>query len=111
MTTRNTLGGARSAAWLVAALLGTSGPAFASQALANKHACMACHAVASKLVGPSYQEVAAKYGGDKSAVTALAQSIRGGGSGKWGDMAMPPQPNLSEADAKRLATWILGGAR
>ena len=61
MTTRNTFGGSRSAAWLVAALLGTSGPAFASEALAKKYACLACHAVASKLVGPSYQEVAAKY--------------------------------------------------
>lgn len=111
MKTRNTFAGARSAAWLIAGLLFASGPTFASQALANKHACLACHAVASKLVGPSYQEVAAKYGGDKSAVTALAQRIRGGGSGKWGDMAMPPQPNLSEADAKRLATWILDGAR
>lgn len=111
MTTRNTFSGARSAAWLLAALLAGSGPAFASQALANKHACMACHAVSSKLVGPSYQEVAAKYGSDKTAAATLAQSIRAGGSGKWGDMAMPPQPNLSEADAKSLATWILGGAR
>lgn len=111
MKTTNTFAGARSAAWLIAVLLSASGPTFASQALANKHACMACHAAATKLVGPSYRDVAAKYGSDKSAVAALAQSIRGGGGGKWGDMAMPPQPNVSEADAKSLATWILGGAR
>ena len=110
MTTPNT-GGARSAAWLLAALLATSGSALASEALAKKYACLACHAAATKLVGPSYQDVAAKYGNDKSAVAKLAQSIRSGGSGKWGDMAMPPQPSVSEADAKQLATWILGGAR
>ena len=86
-------------------------PSHASLALAKKHNCLACHAVASKMVGPSYQEVAAKYAGDKDAVAALVKSIREGGSGKWGDVPMPPQAQLSPADAKRLAQWIAAGAK
>ena len=101
----------KSTTLLLAVLLGASAPAFASSALANKYGCLGCHAAATKIVGPSYQEVAAKYAGDKGAVEVLVKSIRNGGTGKWGDMAMPPQAQVSEADAKRLATWILGGAR
>ena len=62
-------------------------------------------------MGPAYREVAERYRGDPQALLMLTQRIREGGSGKWGDMAMPPQTKLSEADAKRLAAWILGGAR
>ncbi len=99
-------------ATLAAAVLATSSlPALASKELATKNACMACHAVDRKLVGPAYQEVAKKYAGQKDAVDTLAASIRKGGSGKWGPVPMPAQPNLSEADAKTLATWVLGGAK
>ena len=72
-------------------------PAMANLALAQKNACMACHAVDKKLVGPSYQDVAKKYAG-KSA-DELAKSIKAGGSGKWGPIPMPAQAALSEADA------------
>jgi cytochrome c len=85
--------------------------AMANPALARKHGCLGCHAVTSKLVGPAYQDVAATYSGQPGAREALAARIRQGGSGKWGEMVMPPQPQLSEADARRLATWILGGAK
>ena len=99
-----------SAAWFVGAA-----PAQANSALANKHGCLGCHANSSQLVGPAYQAVAAKYGiaggADKTTVSMLAQSIRKGGSGKWGETAMPPQAQVSEADAKRLAAWILGGVK
>jgi cytochrome c len=111
MTPRKKAAAWRHAPWLLAVWLGAAVPACANQALATKHGCLGCHAAATKLVGPSYQEVAAKYSGDKAAVETLVKSIRNGGSGKWGDMAMPPQAQVSEADAKRLATWILGGAR
>ena len=101
--------------WQTAALLclglAASHSAHANPALARKQGCLGCHAVASKLVGPAYVEVAAKYGNDKAAIADLAKSIRAGGSGKWGDMAMPPQGQLSDADARRLATWILNGAK
>ena len=86
-------------------------PVAANPTLARKQGCLGCHAVASKLVGPAYQDVAAKYGSQPDAVAQLALSIRNGGSGKWGEMTMPPQKQLSEADAKRLAAWILGGAK
>ena len=86
-----------------------SAPAFASMDLAKKNACMACHAVDKKLVGPAYQEVAKKYAG-KSA-DELAKSIKAGGAGKWGPVPMPAQAALSDADAKTLAAWILAGAK
>lgn len=86
-------------------------PAFASKELAQKNACLACHAPDKKLVGPSYQDVAKKYAGQKDAEANLAKSIKAGGSGKWGPVPMPAQAALSDADAKVLAAWILGGAK
>ena len=88
-----------------------SAPAFASLDMAKKNACMACHAADKKLVGPSYQDVAKKYAGQKDAVDNLVKSIKAGGSGKWGAVPMPAQAALSEADAKTLAAWILSGAK
>ena len=79
--------------------------------LAKKNACMACHEVDKKLVGPSYLEVAKKYADQKDAVEALAASIKKGGSGKWGPVPMPAQAALSDADAKTLAAWVLGGGK
>jgi len=93
---------------LAAAVL--AAPAHANLALAQKHACTACHAVDKKLVGPAYQEVAKKYAG-KSDAAALAKSIKAGGSGKWGPIPMPAQAALSDADALTLAQWVLGGAK
>ena len=86
-------------------------PAHANLDLAKKHACTACHAVDKKLVGPSYQDVAKKYAGQKDAVAMLSDSIKKGGSGKWGPVPMPAQPALSDADLNTLATWVLGGAK
>ncbi|QNN55905.1 c-type cytochrome [Diaphorobacter ruginosibacter] len=88
-----------------------SAPAFANLALAQKNACMACHSVDKKLVGPAYLEVAKKYAGQADAQANLAKSIKAGGSGKWGPVPMPPQAALSDADANTLAAWILGGAK
>ena len=82
-------------------------PALADQALATSKNCMACHAVDKKLVGPSYKDVAKKYAGQKDAVDKLAAKIRGGGSGVWGVIPMPANPQVNEVDAKKLATWIL----
>jgi cytochrome c len=88
-----------------------SGPAFASLELANKNACMGCHQVAVKVLGPSYADVAKKYAGQKDAEATLAKHIKDGGVGRWGQVPMPAQAQLSEADAKKLAAWILGGAK
>jgi cytochrome c len=83
------------------------GPAFANADLAQKKNCMACHAVDKKLVGPSYKEVATKYAGQKDAVDKLAEKVIKGGSGVWGPVPMPPNPPVSEAEAKTLVAWIL----
>ena len=95
----------------LAVLISIAGPAFANKALAEKHGCLGCHAVAAKLVGPAYRDVASKYAGDANAAAAVAQSIRNGGSGKWGEIPMPPQTQVTEAEAKKLARWILDGAK
>ena len=86
-------------------------PAFANADLAQKKSCLACHAADKKLVGPAYQDVAKKYAGQKEAVANLARSIKAGGAGKWGPVPMPQQAALSDADARSLADWILGGAK
>lgn len=91
-------------------LLAAATPAHADKALASKHGCLGCHGIDAKLVGPSYKEVAAKYTGNLDANT-LAERIRAGGSGHWGDVPMPPHPQVSVADARKLATWILAGAK
>jgi len=80
---------------------------FANETLARKNDCLGCHAVAVKLVGPAFKDVAAKYTGQNDAAEQLAQSIRNGGVGKWGELPMPAHPKLSAADAKKLAEWVL----
>ena len=82
-------------------------PALADQALAASKNCMACHAMDKKLVGPSYKDVAKKYAGQKDAADKLATKIVKGGSGVWGAIPMPANPQVNEADAKKLAAWVL----
>ena len=82
-------------------------PAFANLQLAQQKNCMACHAVDKKVVGPAYKEVAAKYAGQKDAVDKLTQKVLKGGSGVWGAVPMPANPQVSEAEAKQLVQWVL----
>lgn len=82
-------------------------PAMADQALASSKNCMACHAVEKKLVGPSFKDVANKYAGQSDAVNKLAGKIVKGGGGVWGPVPMPANSQVSEADAKKLAAWVL----
>jgi cytochrome c len=82
--------------------------AAAATALNQRMACMACHAVDRRSVGPSYRDIAARHKGMD--VAKLAASIRAGGAGKWGPVPMPAQPALSEENALVLAAWILAGA-
>lgn len=89
-----------------AALLAVA-PAFADQALATSKNCMACHAVDKKLVGPAFKDVAAKYKSDKTATDKLAAKVIKGGSGAWGAVPMPANPQVNDAEAKKLVTWIL----
>ena len=82
-------------------------PVLADQALATAKNCMACHALDKKLVGPAYKEVAAKYAGQKDAVDKLAVKIMKGGSGVWGPVPMPANTQVNEAEAKKLAAWVM----
>ena len=84
-----------------------SAPAWASPELAQKKNCMACHAVGNKLIGPAYKDVAAKYAGQPDAVAKLTQKVLKGGSGVWGAVPMPANPQVSDAEAKQLVQWIL----
>jgi cytochrome c len=83
-------------------------PAFANADLAKNKNCMACHAVDKKVIGPAYKDVAAKYAGQKDAADKLAQKIVKGGSGVWGAVPMPANPQVTEAEAKTLAAWVMG---
>ena len=96
------------AALAVAGLL-TGAPAMAAdgQAIAQKNACMSCHQVDKKVVGPSFKDVAAKYKGDKTAEAKLVAKVKAGGSGVWGPVPMPPNPQVPDADLKAAVEWIL----
>jgi cytochrome c len=87
----------------------TSGPP-SGQRVALANACMGCHAVDRKLVGPSFQQVAAKYKGDKEAPAKLAHKVKDGGSGVWGMIPMPAHPSMSDADIRTVVAWVLAGA-
>jgi len=95
------------ALFALAALAVLSVPALADQALATAKNCMACHAIDKKLVGPAYKDVAAKYAGQKDAVDKLANKIMKGGAGVWGPVPMPANAQVNEAEARKLAAWVL----
>ena len=81
--------------------------AYADQALAQKNMCLACHAIDKKVVGPAFKDVASKYVDRKDNVAYLVNKIKKGGSGVWGAIPMPAQPQLSDKEAETLATWVL----
>ena len=103
----------RSVPWgavvMVTALIAWMGlrDAHASQDLARTNGCMACHAVDRKVVGPAFRDIAQRYAVTPNAEALLARSIQSGGGGKWGPMPMPAQKQLTEAQAKELAQWVL----
>ncbi len=92
---------------LVLAGLAVALPAKADEAMARKYNCLACHAVDKKIVGPAYKDVAKKYAGQKDAEAKLVQKVEKGGSGVWGNIPMPPNSNVPDADVKALVKWIL----
>ena len=92
---------------VAALVLGVSGVASADQALAQKNACMSCHGVDKKIVGPAFKEVSAKYKNDKGAEARLAETVKKGGKGNWGQIPMPPNPQVKDEDVKKIVHWIL----
>jgi cytochrome c len=98
----------------LAAMSITAGLLFGSQAMANdglalaqKNSCLACHQIDKKLVGPAYKDVAAKYKGDKTAEAKLVKKVKEPGKGVWGEIPMPPNAQVSDADIKTIVHWIL----
>lgn len=91
-------------------------PALASAAdagaakLAQQYACMACHNVDKAVVGPAFRDVGKKYAGDKTAAAKLVAKVRAGGAGVWGQVPMPPNAQVSEADVQKIVGWVLAGA-
>jgi cytochrome c len=79
-------------------------------AIAQSNACMGCHAVDRKLVGPSFQQVAGKYKGNAQAQAVLAGKVKDGGAGVWGAIPMPAHPSMSDADIRTVVDWVLAGA-
>jgi cytochrome c len=92
---------------LSALLFAFTAPAFAQADLAQKKNCMACHAVDKKVLGPAFKDVAAKYAGQKDATDKLAAKVLKGGTGVWGNIPMPANAQVSEAEAKQLVGWIM----
>lgn len=84
-----------------------SSSAMANADLAKAKNCMACHAVANKVVGPAYKDVAAKYAGQKDAEAKLVAKVLKGGAGAWGAVPMPANPQVSDAEARTLVKWIM----
>lgn len=82
-------------------------PSQASEALAKKHNCQICHAVDKKTIGPSYKDIAAKYRADKGADARMFDKVKKGGQGAWGQVPMPPNAAVPDADIKALVKWIL----
>ena len=77
------------------------------QALLASNACLSCHGLTQKIVGPGYHDVAEKYKADPQAQSKLEASIRGGSVGKWGSVPMPPFAALKPEEVKALAAFVL----
>ena len=76
--------------------------------VATKYGCLGCHSPSTRIVGPAYREIAAKYQSDPDSAAKVEQQIQKGGSGKWGPIIMPPFPQVTPAEIKALTSWILG---
>lgn len=74
------------------------------------NACLACHKVDAKLVGPAYTEVAAKHAGQADAAEILTKHIKEGSSGVYGPVPMPPNTGISDADIQVVVEWLVAGA-
>jgi len=92
---------------ILVALLALSGTAMADQKLAQAKACLSCHQVEKKVVGPALKDVANKYKGDAKAAEHLLTVVQKGGKGVWGTTPMPPQPGVKPEEAEKLVKWVL----
>ncbi len=95
------------ATFVVSCLAAVVSPAYADYALLVKNNCLACHQIDKRKYGPTLTEVSVKYANDNKAAQKLAKKIKAGGTGVWGQDVMPPQPQVSKADALILAKYVL----
>src|SRR5258707_13765897 len=75
---------------------------------ARRRACLSCHSIDKRIVGPAFKEVAARYRAQAGIEAKLVERLRRGSSGAWGPLPMPPNPDLAETDASALVRWVLG---
>ena len=88
--------------------LAAAAPAQANEALAKQYGCLVCHVVkGQKTVGPAFADVAKKHAGQKGIEAKLVQKVKQGGTGVWGQIPMPPNPSVPDADLHALVKWIL----
>lgn len=92
-------------------MLAAALPAQASETLARKNACMSCHSIDKKIVGPAFKDISAKLSKEKDGEARAIKSMTQGSKGQWSPVPMPPMKNLKEEDAKLLAKWIVDGAK
>jgi cytochrome c len=78
--------------------------------IAKQNACLGCHTVDRKLVGPAFRDIAGKYKGDAGAQARLEKKVRDGGAGVWGVIPMPSHPRMSDGDIRTVVAWVLAGA-
>lgn len=95
------------AACAMAAALLATGVAHANEKLAQASGCMTCHGVDKRIIGPSFKEIAGKYGKQKGAEAGLVTKVRDGGKGVWGDVPMPPNKHVKDEDIKTIVVWVL----
>ena len=96
-----------SGATLLAAGASHAADAKALEDLLKKNACIACHSIDKKMVGPAYKDVAAKYRGQKDAEAKLVDKVKKGGKGVWGEVPMPPNTAVKDEDIKTMVHFIL----
>ena len=97
-------------------VVASAAPAAAAKApeggdLVKAAGCTACHGVTNKIVGPAFRDIGAKYAKDANAVATLVGKVKQGGVGAWGQIPMPPQPQVRDADVQAIVRWIVGGAK
>lgn len=105
------LSAAQAAATSVAAVASPSPANADGLRLAKQHACVACHGVNNRIIGPGFDEIAAKYKGDSAAAAGIFTKVKKGSSGTWGPTPMPPQAHVKDEDIKTMVSWILNGAK
>jgi cytochrome c len=104
---RNDDGSARPRpAGAAAAPVATAGGPRDVQALLATYGCTGCHAVDARMVGPSFREVARRFGSEAGGDDRVARRIREGGAGDWGSIPMPPHPAINDAELRSLVAWV-----